>query len=153
MLDASHVRFARQLMVPIIGKGTRICDTSTLGSFYDWGPGHRGRGRETVNPYTINYRGGFGFGYSFIKGGMRTADESGHIVFRSRNDFRMFTVPTWFLFILFASLPGVRLVGWIRRGRASKDGLCPRCGYDLRATPDRCPECGTMPTKREMISS
>jgi hypothetical protein len=51
--------------------------------------------------------------------------------------------PHWFLVLLFAATPSARVfMGWTRRS-PRRDGHCPACGYDLRATPERCPECGT----------
>ena len=53
-----------------------------------------------------------------------------------------FLVPYWSVALL-TLLPSVAwIVTWFRRRRSPRAGLCPACGYDLRATPDRCPECG-----------
>jgi hypothetical protein len=53
--------------------------------------------------------------------------------------------PHWFLALLFAILPALYLRALIRSRRLHRISLCPRCGYDLRATPNRCPECGAVP--------
>jgi hypothetical protein len=52
-------------------------------------------------------------------------------------------VPHWFIILITGPLPLRRLLRIRRRRQRRKRGLCVNCGYDLRASPDRCPECGT----------
>jgi hypothetical protein len=53
----------------------------------------------------------------------------------------------WLIALITGIFPAFRIIARLRRRRGSSLGACATCGYDLRATPDRCPECGTIPTR------
>jgi hypothetical protein len=55
-------------------------------------------------------------------------------------------VPDWALILAFSIMPVRYAIRIVRRRNAEMRGRCRACGYDLRATPDRCPECGTIPS-------
>lgn len=59
--------------------------------------------------------------------------------------FHRLGAPYWFVVVVLALVPGWRLACWWRRRRRRRLGHCFVCGYDMRATPDRCPECGQVP--------
>ncbi len=61
-------------------------------------------------------------------------------------DFDRVTVQLWsptLLFLILTALLFFRPLFRRRRRKRKKLGLCVKCGYDLRASTERCPECGT----------
>ena len=88
-------------------------------------------------PRPIAYAGGFesrrwGFDY----------DSDGEISVHSM----AVVFPLWLPIALFAALPLARVAIFVCRRHRARAGDCKSCGYDLRATPDRCPECGAVPS-------
>jgi hypothetical protein len=62
-------------------------------------------------------------------------------------------LPCWVVLVVFGAIPAVFLVRpaarALRRHLFHRPGRCPTCGYDLRASPTRCPECARpTPTAR-----
>ena len=80
--------------------------------------------------------GGFWYEYgSIMRGPWKTGALS----------YRAVVLPCWALTVLFLLLPTCALLHRLRARRTLRrtaGGLCPTCGYDMRATPERCPECG-----------
>ncbi len=64
--------------------------------------------------------------------------------YREAAYFKSTAIPDWSLVTATILLPAARLLK--RRLRNPLPGMCQKCGYDLRATPNRCPECGTIPS-------
>ena len=70
---------------------------------------------------------------------------------RFRFGSRQAWVPWWSACAALALLPACRLIcraavaadRILGERRRAREGLCPTCAYDLRATPGRCPECGS----------
>lgn len=63
-----------------------------------------------------------------------------------RRWYLRFSAPYWAIVVVLMS-PGLLVVPvWKRRRRMTRrhQRLCEICGYDLRASSERCPECGTV---------
>ena len=78
---------------------------------------------------------------------------SGHVLledaqnpFSSGYSIRISSLLLWSIALPLARVLAARSNQFAKRHRVTRDtsGHCRACGYDLRATPDRCPECGTV---------
>ena len=110
-------------------RGDRI--TLGLDPFYEYVDFQRAPGEEY---WQVHWQ-RFGLGYA-----SRSCSAPG--VSRA---VRHLLVPYWLVTFLTALRPLFQIGRWLMARRRSRRGLCPNCGYDLRATPGRCPECGALP--------
>ena len=92
----------------------------------------------------LSQRTHFGFGIARWTGAVSPASDD-PVPGTRRTYFIRIVVPNAAVMALAAILPGTWLWSIVRRVRRISAGHCAACGYDLCATPNRCPECGAVP--------
>jgi hypothetical protein len=65
--------------------------------------------------------------------------------------YKTVVIRLWPVAIAAAMPTLLKLAFVVRARRRNRFAQCSHCGYDLRATPDRCPECGHLPEKAKSI--
>jgi hypothetical protein len=100
--------------------------------------------------HEYNFTGGFGQNWH---GFFWQYDDSHGYYMTYRTIDGNLTCPQWLMLVVFGFLPVVAVTRKVIDRKMLTPLTCRQCGYDLRATPDRCPECGTVAEKKEIIST
>ena len=78
---------------------------------------------------------------------------SPHVMHNDIGQMAWISLPLWIPTVFFGMVFYFSYSPLLRRRRKRKKlGLCVNCGYDLRASKDRCPECGARFEKPKLNS-
>jgi hypothetical protein len=102
-----------------------------------------GLSRQSTDFSALPFEVGMGDNFQYAREEYQFATPAGGLVTITSREL---TLPFWSIAIslLFLGLLGMTWAQRARRSARRAAGLCIHCGYDLRATPDRCPECGRL---------
>lgn len=145
LADSGTIQFKTTIKTDIISKGWNAWSVSEVGFKAAGDPYRiewklRGLGPRSVPSQTTLYQHG-----EVLVGEQVPEPSTGRLTPVGERSF-IWAIPHWPIGIVLAIPVVWWIYAWRRRVIAERcaAGFCVTCGYDLRASPQRCPECGTV---------
>lgn len=101
------------------------------------------RAVSAVNGATMAYRGGSDGNDPYLANAVQANNRLDALIRKGSPVASRHAIPYWVIVLGSLVLPAVWALRWHQRKLRIAARRCIRCGYDLRASTDRCPECGT----------